>query len=200
MLKEIAIFLLGGATGAGITYYVCKKIFDNELAKMDPANDRLTADESDKALGAKELMDKLTELGYAVYSEEEYTAERERVNPIEDDDDEEEDAIPAPVEVDPNPNPYEIASREFGQIDHYETVTLSWYNGDKTMGDEDNDVLIGWTDLVGNIESRLSTAKGDAIYIRNEVSEIDYEILIYADSYSHAVMGEEDDEPGDMAD
>ena len=99
--------------------------------------------------------------------------------------------------VEPNPDPYEIPDREFGTKDFYECPTLSWYQGDHVMCDEDYDTLDDWKAMVGDIEDKLMSAK-DNIYVRNEVQQCDYEILIYDTSYKSAVEGEE--ELGDMAD
>jgi hypothetical protein len=66
------------------------------------------------------------------------------------------------------------------------------------MTDDNYEMVDDSQNHVGYIEERLDKEDKDAIYIRNEVEQTDYEILIYADSYAHAVEGE--DELGNMAD
>jgi hypothetical protein len=119
------------------------------------------------------------------------------VNPIEDDEEpEEEESDSYPVE--PNPEPYEIPDHAYGTREFYDSETLMYYKGDSQMTDANYEFVIDWQQHVGNIEDRLNKEDKDEIYIRNEVEQTDYQILIYADSYAHAIEGEEP--LGDMAD
>lgn len=120
------------------------------------------------------------------------------VNPIENDEEEpEEESDSYPVE--PNPEPYEIPDHAFGTREFYDSEILMYYKGDHQMTDANYEFVNDWQQHIGDIENRLDKETKDEIYIRNEVEQTDYQILIYADSYAHAVEGE--DEPlGDMAD
>ena len=121
------------------------------------------------------------------------------VNPVDEDEEQEEgseeesDTYP----VDPNPDPYEISSREHGTKEFYDTETLQYFKGDGQITDANYEFVDDWQQHVGYIEDRLKSETADSIYIRNEVEQTDYEILIYNDSYTHAVEGEP---LGDMAD
>lgn len=121
------------------------------------------------------------------------------VNPVDEDEEQEEvsedesDTYP----VDPNPDPYEISSREHGTKEFYDTEVLQYYKLDGQMTDSNYEFIEDWQQHVGYIEDRLKSETADSIYIRNEVEQTDYEILIYNDTFAHAVEGEP---LGDMAD
>lgn len=198
ILKNGLIFAAGAAVGSIVTYFFTKEKKE-EVAFTDTA--KLSMSEED----LKEYyLDGLRELGFGI--EERFIDEGEKVNPVEgeywdtdDDDEEDEDSDISPVE--PNPVPYEISTDEFGRKDDYSSETLSWYKDDITMTDDDDEVIEDWKRHVGidRVDDILKDSDADAIYVRNEVELCDYEILIFRDSYKHAVLGEED-ELGDMAD
>ena len=121
------------------------------------------------------------------------------VNPVDEDEEQEEESEDESdtYPVDPNPDPYEISSREHGTKEFYDTETLQYYKGDGQMTDANYEFVDDWQQHVGYIEDRLNSETADSIYIRNEVEQTDYEILIYNDTYAHAVEGEP---LGDMAD
>lgn len=200
ILKNGLIFAAGAAVGSIVTYFFMKekKEEDERVTVKDTA--KLSMSEED----LKEYyLDGLRELGFGI---EERFIDGEKVNPVEgeeywdtDDDEEDDDCDISPVE--PNPVPYEISTDEFGRKDDYSSETLSWYKDDITMTDDDDEVIDDWKRHVGidRVDDILKDSDADAIYVRNEVEMCDYEILIFRDSYKHAILGEED-ELGDMAD
>lgn len=121
------------------------------------------------------------------------------VNPVDEDEEQEEESEDESdtYPVDPNPDPYEISAREHGTKEFYDSETLQYYKGDGQMTDANYEFVDDWQQHVGYIEDRLNSETADSIYIRNEVEQTDYEILIYNDTYAHAVEGEP---LGDMAD
>lgn len=203
ILKGSLIFLLGAAAGSVVTYFLTsdkKEDRKNDISFKDA--DRMSEED------LKEYyLEGLRDLGFGI--EERFVDEGsgEKVNPVEGDEywetedveDEEDDSDISPVEA--NPVPYEISTKEFGVRDDYSSETLSWYKDDITMTDDDDEVIEDWKSHVGieRVDDILKDSDADAIYVRNEVEMCDYEILIFRDSYKHAVLGEED-ELGDMAD
>lgn len=200
ILKGSLIFLLGAAAGSVVTYFLTsdkKEDRKNDISFKDA--DRMSEED------LKEYyLEGLRDLGFGI--EERFVDEGsgEKVNPVNeywetDDEDEEDDCDISPVEA--NPVPYEISTDEFGRKDDYSSETLSWYKDDITMTDDDDEVIENWKSHVGieRVDDILKDSDADAIYVRNEVEMCDYEILIFRDSYKHAVLGEED-ELGDMAD
>jgi hypothetical protein len=217
-MNKIIIFGAGFLVGAAVGTVVTVFAYQNEKKKwIEKAADLPTKEEKEKIVStdAKELADyyiqQLIDLGVEVSREDiEYdqyddghTVETSRtrtslVNPIEEEEDEDEveDLEDGPIE--PNPDPYEVPDHEFGNREFYDSATLQYYIFDHTMTDDNYEMVDDWQNHVGYIEERLDKEVKDAIYIRNEVEQTDYEILIYNDSYAHAVEGE--DELGNMAD
>lgn len=201
ILKGSLIFLLGAAAGSVVTYFLTndkKEDRKNDISFKD-------ADHMSEEDLKEYYLEGLRDLGFGI--EERFVDEGsgEKVNPVneywetDDDEDEEDDCDISPVEA--NPVPYEISTDEFGRKDDYSSETLSWYKDDITMTDDDDEVIENWKSHVGieRVDDILKDSDADAIYVRNEVEMCDYEILIFRDSYKHAVLGEED-ELGDMAD
>lgn len=201
ILKGSLIFLLGAAAGSVVTYFLTsdkKEDRKNDISFKD-------ADHMSEEDLKEYYLEGLRDLGFGI--EERFVDEGsgEKVNPVneywetDDDEDEEDDCDISPVEA--NPVPYEISTDEFGRKDDYSSETLSWYKDDITMTDDDDEVIEDWKIHVGidRVDDILKDSDADAIYVRNEVEMCDYEILIFRDSYKHAVLGEED-ELGDMAD
>ena len=210
-MNKIVIFgigaIVGAAAGAGITYLCMKdnvKTVNVETASQDYKDAVRTDPDELRDYYIQQLVD----LGFEVREEEvnednydDYIFEKEttsRVNPLEEEEDEEDADDLSPIE--PNPEPYEIQGRDLGQIESYDCETINWYKGDHTMCDENYDLIDDWKNNVGDIEDRLMKESEDSIYIRNEMQQTDYEVLIYEDSYKHAVEGEDPEELGNMAD
>lgn len=210
ILKAALIFAAGAGVGAGVTYLIMK---DRTLVELsDSERDEMIGRETQKdaiTMSADELRDfyiqGLKDLGFGIEErfdddEDEYTG-TSRVNPLDEEEEEYEDnSDPAPI--DPNPFPYEISTAEFGDRgEDWSSDTMSWYREDKVMTDDDNEPLETWEKHAGfdGCEKVLSTTQADAVYVRNELEMCDYEILIFNDSYTHAVLGMDED-TGDMAD
>lgn len=202
--------VIGGALGSGITYLVCRKKIKESIEdtkELCDHKDAITVDE-------EELRDyyiqQLRDLGVGVYSDEDdipedvyATLRHTRVNPLPDyDEDEDEDDIyeedDAPAPIDPNPFPYIITSDEFDTNDDYSTSTIHYYKKDQVFTTDDHDIISNPDDFFGRTMSDIENSPLEAVYVRNELQTCDYEILIFDDTYSHAVEGE--DELGDMAD
>lgn len=76
----------------------------------------------------------------------------------------------------------------------YVQVQLTYYAGDDTLCDEADVILAGVDSLVG--EENLAkfgymTEDPNALYVRNERLQIDYEISRSAGTYKFEVLGEE---------
>jgi hypothetical protein len=97
-------------------------------------------------------------------------------------------------EEDQNKLPYIISVDEYmeGMDDYEDSITLTYYEGDKQLVDESEvpiddvrqtigaDTLTKFGKLSGN---------GDTVYVRNERRKIDYEIVRVFDSFSDDVLG-----------
>ena len=198
--------VIGAAAGVGVTYFVMKDKVTPVSVDTTPKDYKDAISTSPEEL-CEYYIQQLIDLGFDVREEEvnednydSYIFEEKRtssVNPLEDEEEEDDDDL-SPIE--PNPEPYEIPGRELGQLDDYECETINWYKGDKTMCDDNYDLIDDWQRNIGDIEDRLMKETADSIYIRNEMQQTDYEVLIFEDSYLHAVEGESSEELGNMAD
>lgn len=76
--------------------------------------------------------------------------------------------------------PYIISPEEFDSLDtdiQYPGVTLTWY-ADCILADDNNEIIEDVEDIVGfEALSRFKEFGADAVYVRNEAHECDYEIL-----------------------
>lgn len=197
--------LVGAGVGAGATYILMKDKFEHEEIERNHEEALTMTEEELKDYYIEQLRD----LGVGIFTDEDIDPKEmerltaSRVNPVEEDDEDENEDEEDEGPLEPNPEPYVIDEGEFGENDDYSTQTLHYYKEDGIFTDEDNEVLDGVGRLIGDTIDDISSCEGDSIYIRSETICCDYEILIFDDSYAHAVEGEEDDddeELGDMAD
>lgn len=95
--------------------------------------------------------------------------------------------------------PYVINVADFMEGDGYEKITVTWWDGDRTMADErdaimdDVDKDIGYENL--NKFGESDPADKNVVYIRNERLNVDYEVLFESGHYSVEVAGLQDEEP-----
>lgn len=73
--------------------------------------------------------------------------------------------------------PYVISPDEFGELDHYRTMTLYYYS-DGILADEDQEIIEDIDGCVG-VESlkHFGEYEDDSVFVRNDRQRIDYEIL-----------------------
>ena len=86
--------------------------------------------------------------------------------------------------------PYIITPEEFGEIEEYDKITLTFY-ADKIVADENNEMMddteiqqsIGFESL-----GHFGEYEDDSVFVRNDRLKTDYEILLdeenYSDSYA----------------
>ena len=206
-MSSMTSFLLGAAVGtaegAGITYILMKDESEKEEVR---ANHEDALEMSEEELIAYHVQ-QLKDLGVDMISgldvpDDLFNEITSVVNPVEDDeedyeeeDDEEEDISP----IEPNPDPYLIDEDEFDNNDDFSTCTIHYYKKDDVWTDEDLDIIAAPVDLLSvEMVDDIKSSTSKEMYVRVEESCVDYEILIFNDSYAHAVEGE--DELGDFAD
>lgn len=90
-------------------------------------------------------------------------------------------------EADPGTLPYVIAPEEFGEIDSYETFTLTYFEGDGILADSNNEALDNEdvTDTVGfDSLSHFGEYEQDSVHVRNDRLRADFEILLDPRKYT----------------
>ena len=83
--------------------------------------------------------------------------------------------------------PYVICPEEFGEMDEYETESLTYYADGVLTDDFDNEIE-DVDDLVG--EESLSTFgdyEDDSVFVRNDKYKTDYEILLDDRKFSEII-------------
>jgi hypothetical protein len=83
--------------------------------------------------------------------------------------------------------PYVITPEEFGDLDDYETISLTYY-ADQILAD-DNDVIVDDIEDVVGFDSLNSFGEyeDDSVFVRNDRLKCDYEILLDQRKYSDVI-------------
>lgn len=83
--------------------------------------------------------------------------------------------------------PYVIAPYDFGELDGYKQIELTYYEGDDTLEDDDYNIIDDRDELIG---SKALTTFGeyedDAVFVRNERLRADFQILKDYRTYKEA--------------
>ena len=87
------------------------------------------------------------------------------------------------------PAPYVISPDEFGGVEEYEKISLSYY-ADGILADDDDEVMENADEIVGlDSLTHFGEYEDDSVFVRNDVMKCDYEILLdhrnYKDVASH---------------
>lgn len=197
-------FVLGAATGVGITYGIIKgklekqyqaledsmkHIYDIKMKRLDEApvvDDELEAiDNMPEETQKRYYMEKLQKLGYGVFEAEDY--EGEEVNPEYDED------------VNPSEEPEGIELLNYNdyiRIDDSQLtcVSMNYWAGDNTVTDEENELYPGWKDIIG--EEWIETIDKDnpTAYVLNHDRSMLVDIEYKEGSYSGNVEGTSSEE------
>ena len=86
-------------------------------------------------------------------------------------------------QISDNKKPYLIAPEELGEYDDYRIVGLTYYS-DGVLTDEAGEPIKNITELVGDALDHFGDFEDDAVHVRNEALETDYEILRDPQKYS----------------
>ena len=83
--------------------------------------------------------------------------------------------------------PYVIAPLDFGEIDGYEQVELTYYEGDDTLEDEDYNIITDRDELLGpKALLTFGEYEDDSVFVRNERLRTDFQILKDYRKYTEA--------------
>lgn len=178
-LSSIVIFTAGAALGSVVTWKLVKTKYEQIANEEIQEVRELYARKVDELTHAqhkepvendaekvtfhtqpkpelREYADKISGLGYSDITEE---------------------------EVNNMGKPYVIAPEEFGELDDYETESLTYY-ADGVLTDE-QDIVIEDVDNVVGVESltHFGEYEDDSVFVRNDSIRTDYEILIDERNY-----------------
>lgn len=177
-MKYAITFVLGAAAGSLVTWKIVEKKYkelaDEEIesvverykSRYEPIEENKEAEQIKKENKDKEVegyknilrdMDYTPDNDYTVYTE--------------------------PLEEVVLPNV--ITPEEFGEMSGYETKSWTVYS-DFTVTDENDKVVEDVESIIGEALDHIGEYADDAVYVRNDVLECDYEILKHEKSYSEA--------------
>lgn len=190
-LKGVLIFVLGAAAGSLATWKLIEKKYkDIAQEEIDSVKDTFSKmkkneypdkledypdfeefDDVEEEPKPERKIDRnnkpdiveyakiLSETGYTNYAERQDKKEKKGVEPVEDE------------------RPYVISPDEFGEKDGYENVTLTYY-ADGVLTDYFDNVISNIDEVVGfDSLDHFGEYEDDAVFVRNEKMETDYEIL-----------------------
>lgn len=185
MLIKVFIFTAGAAIGSAVTWNVLKtkyeQIANEEIEsvkrhyKIKEAGEQAAKGFED---GAKEIKESLDEYGKdtrAMY--ESYTKR------YSSDQDEKPETKVEKEEEENVEKPYVISPEEFGEIDEYETISLTLYD-DGVLTDDDDNIIDDVEGTVGEDSlNHFGEYEEDSVFVRNDERRCDYEILLDARNY-----------------
>lgn len=179
-LSKVLIFAAGVAVGVLASYKVLEtkirteyeEIAQEESESLRDLYTRLMKDESEneaeeyeaieraKKPDLSEYRSRLAREGYAGYSEDD-----EEVSKVD--------------------RPYVISPDEFGELDGYETVSLTYYKDGALTTDFDDEEIDYVDDVVGlDSLNYFSEHADDTVFVRNDRLKVDYEIMRDNRNYS----------------
>jgi hypothetical protein len=180
------MFVLGVAVGSVVTWrYVEKKykqIAQDEIDSVKEVFSRREAEFTENAearIKADNAKEKPNVVEYTAWLHKQgYTNYSDMV------DEKPEEAKEESMSVD---KPYVIAPEEFGDLDDYETISLTYY-ADQILAD-DNDVIVDDVEDVVGFDSLNSFGEyeDDSVFVRNDRLKCDYEILLDQREYSSII-------------
>ena len=183
-MKNLLCFVAGAAIGSGVRWKLiekkCKELADEEIESVIETfknrKPRITKDNVKETV--EKVINKYKEPKETV--EDIVTAEGYSIEDEEETD--EDDDSNYTVDVDPGVEvivPYVITPEQFGEYSEYGTKTLTYY-ADNVLTDEiDNPITSDEMEtMIGpDALDHFGEYEDDSVYIRDEMNEMDYEIL-----------------------
>lgn len=122
-----------------------------------------------------------------------YTDPADKEYPSEEIDEEEEMYNRAEEIYNSGSGIYIISAEEFNtEMLHYDKLTITYYDEDDTLADEQEEIITDIDDVVGDDAlTKFGYMSGDAdiVFVRNEGLAVDYEVIRVFKSYSETVLG-----------
>lgn len=188
MMIKLFIFTAGATIGSAVTWNVLKtkyeQIANEEIEsvkrhyKMKEAGKQAVKGFEDGLNGVKETTSAAEEEIKAKY---ESYAKRY----LSDQDEKPEQKVKK--EEENVEKPYVISPDEFGEIDEYETISLTLY-ADNVLADDQGNVIDDVEGTVGEDSlNHFGEYEEDSVFVRNDERRCDYEILADALTYEDAM-------------
>lgn len=183
-MSGLFIFALGAVTGAATAYIITKakyeKIVQDEIDSVRESFERCERRKKEAAERRAEEKEERCEYAKKAAAYTRYSG-RSRKD------------VEKEMEKKMANMPYVITPDEFGELPDYDTVTLTYY-ADEVLADDMEELVDDIEETVGAVAlNRFGEYEDDAVYVRNDVRKVDYEILrderTYASVVGHNVYG-----------
>ena len=188
-MNKLFIFVMGAAAGSLITWKLVdekyKKLADEEIASVvEHFKNKIDEEKREKLVN--ELKAEMT----IEEPEEEPNKEVEEYKEVVDDlgyskeekSDEDECIVVTEQAID-YIAPYTIAPEEFGEVVAYDTKSWTYY-ADDVLVDENEQIVSDPESIIGDGLTHFGEYEDDSVYVRNETTECDYEILKHEKTFS----------------
>ena len=184
--KNFMMFVLGVAVGSVVTWWYVEKKYEqiaqDEIDSVKEVFSKREAEfteDTEVQIKADNAKEKPSVIEYAGW-----LRKRGYTNYSDVADEKPEEVKEEPMSVD---KPYVIAPEEFGELDDYETISLTYY-ADQILAD-DNDVIVDDIEDVVGFDSLNSFGEyeDDSVFVRNDRLKCDYEILLDQRKYSDVI-------------
>ena len=188
MKSNVIMFALGAAVGSLVTWKLVekkyKKIADEEIASMEEYyHAKLNEDVKDAEFNVveEEVIDEKEEHEELV-EDLEYTA---GLATIEEDT---EGIFETHANIREYIKPYVIMPEEYGEYGN-ETKSLVYYS-DFVLANEEGEIIVDPESVVGDALEHFGEYEDDAVHVRDENIECDYEILKHEKAFSEVYKEE----------
>ena len=203
-IKNIAIFIAGAAIGSVVTWKLIKQKYEaiaqeeidsvkETFAKKEYKTESPMSEQEEKAKMAQQ---KPSVKEYAEYvrnhSKTDYTAFLKGKSEDTSDEIVQEDPQVVLKEPDgpaePADRPYVITPEEFGELDGYSTISLTYY-ADNVLADDIDELVEDVNETVGlDSLTHFGEYEDDSVFVRNDRLRADYEILRENRTYEDWVL------------
>lgn len=206
-LVAVAAFIFGGAAGSAATYFIVKNRFEKKsddeinsvkehLKKHYENKKEITTRNGHSKKAKKEASDqKEVDVPKDVPGYMDYSKLAKPYNKADDGTAPKKDQGSSKKIISA---PYVISPSEYSNSE-YDCVTLIYY-ADKVLADDDYNVISNPKDIVGpDALSSFGQYDPDVVYVRDDIAQKDYEIILSNDKYSEVASLQGDREPLDPA-
>lgn len=164
-LNKVLIFCCGAAVGSAVTWKLLKTKYE-QIANEEIESVKEVFSRPQQATPSEGDTERYDEATIDSGTVEKY---KDMVNNLYH--------VPAAEEEVDVDRPYVISPEEFGDLDNYNVVSLTYYS-DGVLIDEEGNIVDDVDDLVGeDFASHYGEYEEDSVFVRNDARMTDYEIL-----------------------
>lgn len=186
-IKCVSVFVVGAGIGSIVTWKFVKRkyeqIADEEIAKMREyykEKCRTEDDSADEQVVSSESTDE-KKVEFTAEEKIEYSDIIKKQGYTSD-----ENIEKGGDPVITKERPYVIPPEDFGEIDEYDTESLTYYE-DGVLTDSDDEIIDNVEELIGRDSlTHFGEYEDDSVFVRNDVLKRDFEILRDLRKYSDA--------------